>query len=285
MTVHRLILSLLFAVAVHNTTIQAQRAGSDTSAARPRDVVLSNAHAFVLRDAKRQIGYRIYVALPEGYGEGSKRYPVLYLLDADAAFSLATQAYRLLRVDSTTPDLLLIGIGYEVAGAARRTRRLQDLTPTRIAANSNTGESAAFLRFLTETIIPAIDSLYRTNPGDRAIYGHSLGGLFALYALFERPDVFRRYIVSSPSLWWDGAVVLGYESRFARNRASLPKSIFMSVGAEEPPDMKEWFQPFADSVRSRRYRDVRFTAVVLPEETHLSIVAPGFLRGLRSVYR
>lgn len=262
--------------------IQGQAADSADASA---NVVLSDAHTFVQRDPKTQIPYRLYVALPPGYADGLRRYPVLYMLDADAGFALATQAYRLLRVDSAMPDLLLVGIGYDLSGAARRSQRNRHLTPTRVEADSATGEGAAFLNSLVEVIMPAIDSRYRTDPGDRSIFGHSLGGLFALFALLERPDVFRRYIVSSPSLWWDNGVLLRLESQFARDHRSLPKRVFMSVGAEEAADMHERFRPFADSLMSRQYQGLDLTAVVFPEETHLSVFATAFVRGVRAVYR
>jgi predicted alpha/beta superfamily hydrolase len=185
----------------------------------------------------------------------------------------------------TPPDLLLVGIGYDLAGAARRVQREKDLTPTRISTNNDTGEAANFLRFLTETLIPTIDVRYRTKPEDRALFGHSIGGLFTLYALFERPELFQSYIASSPSLWWDRATMLEHERRFSKARATLPKSVLMSVGSEEPADMLEFFQPFADAVASRRYTGFRFTATVLPDETHLTAFSAALLRGLRTVYR
>jgi uncharacterized protein len=113
-------------------TISAQPARSNTVSTDLRnDIVLPDAHSFLLRDEKTQVNYRIYVALPQGYTPGAKRYPTLYMLDADGTFALATQAYRLLRVDPETPDLVLVGIGYEVAGKERRAQRGRDLTLTR----------------------------------------------------------------------------------------------------------------------------------------------------------
>lgn len=278
-----ILFSLLLGISSTSSAAQGQDAGPDAN--RRADVILSDAHSFLLIDPGTGVGYRIYVAFPPGYSSSSKRYPVLYVLDADGAFAMATQAYRLLRVDSTMPDLLLVGIGYDLAGRPRRVQRNRDLTPTRVASDTATGGSSAFLGFLAENVIPSVDSLYRTNPGDRGLFGHSLGGLFALHALFERPDVFRRYLISSPSLWWDDAVILKVESRFALEERRLPKSVFMSVGSEEPFDMLERFQPFADSIRSRRYAGLGFTAVVLPDETHLSAFATALTRGLRAVYK
>lgn len=282
---YAVILLYAFASAACSPPTHAQAGRAPATMEYPSSVMLADAHTFVIRDPDTQVPYRIYVAFPQGYADGSKRYRALFVLDAEATFALTTQAYRLLRVDGTMPDLLLIGIGYDLDGAARRSRRNQDLTPTRLASDTATGQSAAFLSSLANVIIPAVDSLYRTDRSDRSIFGHSLGALFALYTLFERPDLFRRYIVSSPSLWWDEAVVLRLEQRFAERERNLPKSVFMSVGSEEAADMRAWFQPFADSLASRQYPDLRLTAVVLPDETHLSAPATAFTRGLRTIYR
>jgi hypothetical protein len=66
------------------------------------DIVLSDAHTFVLRRPGTTEDYRIFVALPSSYTASEKRYPVLYTLDANSAFAMITQSYRLLRVDSST---------------------------------------------------------------------------------------------------------------------------------------------------------------------------------------
>ena len=256
-----------------------------TSQSARTDVVLPDAHSVVLRHPRTNDEYKIFVALPSSYGSGEKRYPVLYTLDANSAFAMLTETYRLLRVDPSTPDLILVGIGYDVTGAARRGRRGKDLTPTRVANDPNSGGSKEFLNFISETLTPFVDATYRTVPQDRGIHGHSIGGLFVLYALFERPELFRRYIASSPSLWWDDAVLLKQEAEVGKRNAKLEKAVFLSVGAREADDMRQHFQPFVDNVRSRKYAGLSLDAVVLPDEDHLSIVIPAFVRGLRAVYR
>ena len=261
------------------------RAAPQPSAQPRTDVVLPDAHTVFLSPAGGGDGYRVFVALPASYNSSTRRYPVLYSLDANNGFALITQTYRLLRVDPSTPELVLVGIGYDATGAERRNRRGKDLTPTRVESDANSGGSQAFLTFVSGTLIPFIDSTYRTLPDDRAIHGHSIGGLFALYALFHQPELFRRYMVSSPSLWWDNAVMLKYESSFAKGRASLAKSVFLSVGSAEPDDMRMYFQPFVDSLRSRKYAGLSLDARVLADEDHLSVFGPAFVRGLRAVYR
>jgi predicted alpha/beta superfamily hydrolase len=64
------------------------------------------------------------------------------------------------------------------------------------------GGAPAFLRVLREEILPFVEETYRTSE-DRGIAGHSFGGLFAAWMLLEAPDLFRRYGLNSPSLWWE----------------------------------------------------------------------------------
>ena len=51
----------------------------------------------------------------------------------------------------------------------------------------------------------------RTRPGERTIEGYSIGGLFALYTLFTKPETFNRYIVGSPYLLWNNSSIFSYE--------------------------------------------------------------------------
>ena len=41
--------------------------------------------------------YYIYISLPDDYGSSSKSYPVLYLLDGDMSFGMATSIARYLQ--------------------------------------------------------------------------------------------------------------------------------------------------------------------------------------------
>ncbi|CAN5334577.1 alpha/beta hydrolase-fold protein [soil metagenome] len=264
---------------LHVSTVQADAPARHTAA-----VALPDAHSFTLTDKRENTQHRIYVALPTGYGSSEDRYPVLFLLDAAPVFAHAAQLTRILSFDSSIPGLLLVGIGYDPSATDRVERRIRDLTPSKTATATSSGGGQEFLAFLAETVVPLIDSAYRTNPQDRAITGHSLGGLFALYALFERPELFRRVVATSPSLWWDDGFLFRLEQVFSRAHEALPKSVYLSVGTREPNDMQEFFGPFVDSLGKRGYAGLNLTAETLPGETHLSALPTGLLRGLRSVY-
>ncbi|HEY4299492.1 MAG TPA: alpha/beta hydrolase-fold protein [Candidatus Didemnitutus sp.] len=57
---------------------------------------------------------------------------------------------------------------------------------------------ADVLCFLADEIVPYVDRIYRTIPGDRGLLGHSNGGLFALYALAQHAAFFQRIVAASP---------------------------------------------------------------------------------------
>ena len=141
----------------------------------------------------------LFISKPAGYEQGTERYPVLYLLDGETHFHHATGIARFLAESGRIPALLVVGVA--------STNRNRDLTPPSQAGNDlrfspGGGGADAFLRFLSEELIPYVEANYRTR-SYRILVGHSFGGLFAVYALTTRPRVFNAYIAISPSLHWN----------------------------------------------------------------------------------
>ena len=83
------------------------------------------------------------------------------------------------------------------------------------AGGTLTGGAEEYLHTLTEQILPAAEERLPAPPSLRAIAGYSLGGLFALYAVF-RSSAFSRFASVSGSLWFPGIV------RFVQE--NLPKA-------------------------------------------------------------
>jgi predicted alpha/beta superfamily hydrolase len=172
----------------------------------------------------------VSVYLPPQYEEQEeRRFPVFYLHDGQNLFDEHTSyiAGRTWNAH-TTADRLTLGGEIEpvilVGVANTGLRRMAEYTPTRDYKMGG-GEGAKYGRLLIEELKPMIDGLYRTLPGagETALGGSSLGGLISLYLGFERPDVFGRLAVMSPSLWWDH------------------RSIFSLIERREPrPELKIW---------------------------------------------
>src|SRR6185312_6527901 len=136
-------------------------------------------------------------------------------------------------------------LGVDEAFAAFSNLRVKDFTPpvapehrAPIWLGSEGGNIDRFLKVIETEIKPKIAALVPVNAADQALYGHSLGGLAVIQALFTEPNAFRTFIASSPSLWWDGNVVLKDEAAFAdqvRSGRTAPR-IMISAAANEPDE-------------------------------------------------
>jgi predicted alpha/beta superfamily hydrolase len=154
---------------------------------------------------------RLLIQLPKQYAQSNERYPVLYLLDAEAQFTHTAGIVQFLSGNGRIPEMIVI--------AVTNTNRLRDLTPASAdpkhrKEHPEAGGADAFLTFLADELTPWVNANYRTQPY-RILAGHSLGGLFAVHTLTTRPQTFQAYLAVSPSLWWDErASVKQAEARF-----------------------------------------------------------------------
>lgn len=223
--------------------------------------------------------FRILVSLPDNYSLSEQKYPVLYVLDGDIAFGMAASIARYLQIGDNIPELIIVGIGYGSIDKSAGEKRKRDYRPT----SANGAEN--FLSFLEEELIPLIDSNYRTVPGDRTINGYSIGGLFGLYSLFTKPEIFSRYILGSPSLSWDDYSIFKYEENSPGKILDKKINIFISVGSEEPDE--KYFNPIDNLVtqmQERKYSGVKLEAKVFDGSTHLAGPPESLTHGLLSVF-
>jgi predicted alpha/beta superfamily hydrolase len=113
--------------------------------------------------------------------------------------------------------------------------------------------------------------------------GHSLGGLFASYTLLQEPAPFQRYIIGSPSIWWDNKAIMDNLTSFSNTHIDLPARVFIGVGENEGP-MVTYMQEMADKLASYHYPGLTLTSQIFESETHLSVIPFFISRGLRAVY-
>ncbi len=145
--------------------------------------------------------YDLYISRPAPTAENrGKRFPVLYLLDGQWDFKLLVSIQGGLRYDRYVPDVIIVGITYSGARANYDSLRAVDYTPVASPANPNSGGGAKFLAFLERELMPFVEREYPADPARRGLMGNSLGGLFALYAMFTKPELFAGYVAGSPAV-------------------------------------------------------------------------------------
>jgi predicted alpha/beta superfamily hydrolase len=192
---------------------------------------------------------------------------------------MAASIARYLQIGENIPELIIVGIGYGGLDKSAGEKRRRDYRPT------PTGGAQSFLKFLEDELLPFIDNNYRTVPGERAINGYSIGGLFGLYTLFTKPEIFNRYIIGSPSLTWDNYSIFSYEENSSEKIGEKKIGLFVSVGNEESDE--KYFDPIdqlVTKIQERNYPGVKLEAKVFDGSTHLMGPPESLTHGLLSVF-
>jgi predicted alpha/beta superfamily hydrolase len=157
----------------------------------------------------RERTIRLY--LPPSYESApERRYPVIYMHDAQNLFDEATSSFGSEWGVDETMDEFARSRGFEaiVVGIDHGgDERIHELSPwTNPKYGPAQGEQ--YMAFVVGTVKPFIDAHYRTlsDRQDTAVVGSSLGGLVSHYALLRYPQVFGKAAILSPSYWFSNEV-------------------------------------------------------------------------------
>lgn len=290
---HCAVLALAFACATASCAPKTTCAPEPGSKGEPPPYILSDTHVREIYAHELQRTYQLFVALPPSYARGDRRYPVLFITDANYAFPLARSvARRVGNGGKGLEDFILIGLSYARDETPEYSRR-RDYTPTRggdpDAVSDMPGRAPAYggaeayRRFLADEVLPVVEHAYRVDMNRKVYAGHSYGALFGLHILWTTPTMFERYILGSPSLWFDNRVMLSREQEIARTRRDLPANVLMAIGAREnaDPDMVSDLRDLERALRSRGYPSLHLTVKVIDDEDHLTVFPSILSRGLR----
>ncbi len=229
----------------------------------------------------------INIYLPEGYDpKDTVKYPVVYLLDgaADEDFIHIAGLYQFNSfswVDRAQRSII-VGIA--------NTDRKRDLTyPTTIASEKKkfptTGGSAKFINFIEKELQPYIQKKYKTANA-KTLIGQSLAGLLATEVLLKHPDLFNKYIIVSPSLWWDDGSLLTTKAEQLKEIKETT-SVYIGVGkeglglSEKPHVMEVDANLLAEKLQNLENKNLKIYFDYLPEEDHATIEHQAVMNALK----
>lgn len=229
--------------------------------------------------------YHLSVALPVSYGTSTQAYPVVYVLDGDLFFGMAAGLTPLSQWFTGIPELIVVGIRYDMASYDQWVElRERDFKVPEVRDAPPDSAADRFLDALTRELIPFIEANYRTIPADRALYGYSSSGFFVLYAMFHRPDAFRRYLCGSGDLYIAHPYVIRHGAQLAARDAANPLQLYLSAGALEEDQFPHFHQLVAFFEREH-YPGLTVTIEIYADEGHGSEgAALTYLHGLRMLY-
>lgn len=191
-------------------------------------------------DEELDTNFIVHVTTPPDY-DSEKTYPAYVLTDGVWRFENHPELRKEME-KGNAGDALLVSIGYDYS-----INGMDDENRVKYFSKNN----KEFLDFITDNLMPYLGEQYNIDFGNSTLYGHSLGGSFAHYAVFNSDryvnQPFGNYIIGSPAFWSPGFLPYSNASEykteygyFDRNE-TLDKRIFVCAGADEDPDYEEYY--------------------------------------------
>ncbi len=212
--------------------------------------------------------YTIYVLRTAAYDTSNIQLPVLYMTDGDWNMTVAMNCFSMLRQDYTTREPLIVGIGY----GKGENKRFRDLNP-------ETG-GPAFLSFIEKELMPFISRKYRINK-EKAIYGYSMGGMFATYILFDRPELFDMVFIGAPGN--NGRQLMPAVRKYFQQHSDLKAKVFIGVGGYEHEVVRN-IDSFMNYLQAKKLSSFSIRKDITPEANHGAALAAVMQNAIRFGY-
>ncbi|HEU5077693.1 MAG TPA: alpha/beta hydrolase-fold protein [Opitutaceae bacterium] len=237
--------------------------------------------AFVLSAPELQTDYHIFLDTGKKRGEA----PLVLVMDGDDQFTIAVKAARAVAKKGKAPPLNLAGVGYGGGYRSPKNRRARDYTPTSSNdENSATGGAGAFHRFIAERLLPELYQKLGYRPPSLVITGHSLGSLFGLYALAQEKPLFDKFLVSSPSVWWDERSILKQVAAVASKPLPRATRAYFSVGEKDSASMTGDLDILEKQLAENPREGLTTTFQRFPTKNHITAMDVAFSAGLEWLF-
>ncbi|MCC3860759.1 alpha/beta hydrolase [Pseudemcibacter aquimaris] len=262
---------------------------------------------FDLPTSSNGVGYRLYVRPPIEPPEEGQKSSTIYFLDPLALFTPAAAMSYNYEYFNYMPSSYFVGIGYqdEADGKWKEENRTRDYTPTSFAPPDdshflsgnpvdyeNSGGADAFFDVVQNEVIPFIEAKYDVDDKERVLVGKSMSGLAASYAVMTRPGLFKRYLIVSPSIWWDDFLyprmdraIMKVAENTKDTKYPFETRVYFAVGdAEERMSLVTDLYVLFNSLQRRFDPNLKLNIEVLPDELHEGVFPNAFMRGIVGLY-
>ncbi len=203
--------------------------------------------------------WRVFVHVPASPAPADG-WPLLVMTDGNAVIDTAIAAMEIQSAYPNGTNVLpgvIVAIGYPTDGYYDPLRRSIDLSPppgrdyppfVEGGPVVRTGGADRLIAYIERTLLPFIEARAPLHATRRTLFGHSFGGLFALYALFEGCRIFDTYVAASPTIYWEDGVLAASEGRFMKRPARPGLSVHLSAGEYEDESLAPFQQEQEDRV-------------------------------------
>ncbi|HKR60426.1 MAG TPA: alpha/beta hydrolase-fold protein [Pyrinomonadaceae bacterium] len=217
-------------------------------------IIDTNLHSAILNEERRVI-----IHLPRDYSKDTTRkYSVMYVLDGTSQDQHTADKIAVLSDAGLIPSAIVVGL------PNTRGNRERDQTPPYMRRDVNDPNSAfgaadKFLSFVEKELIPFVESNYRTS-GYKTLSGNSRGGLFVLYSLLEKPDLFQARFCYSTPVWRFDNLMVNKTAVFLSSSSGLKTFLYLSVGEKETEQMIGGFNKMVETLKKNQKKGFRWVA-------------------------
>lgn len=238
--------------------------------------------------------FYISVQLPEDYynNNSTDKFPAVYVLDANFHFPMLASVVRQYEKGGLLPPIILVGIGYKSFKLMDSLRVRDYMYPAALPSDemNAVGGGKNFDNFLSNQLIPYIDSNYNTQKTNRSLLGHSFGGYFSLFALLNQIDnnetVFTNFASASPSLWYNNFYLNRLTEKLNNRNKRDTLKIFMTVGGLED---STWniapVRKLGNDILNSNVNDIKFQYKVYSNLEHMDVATITFIKALQAFYK
>lgn len=252
-------------------------------AQQPEPYIFNNTQMLTAQSAQSGLVHQLIISLPASYQtEPSKRYPVIYYLDAYWDFPLLYATYGNLRYDRAITEAILVGLSIDNKNGIGAYRARYFTIEKNPQENLPTGDAHVLYQHLTADIIPLIDKQFRTQAqaSGRALAGQSKGGVFALYALYQKPAYFQRFVAVNPAVSGNEATLMQLDGEHRAQSKSLPARVFISHGTVEYTPFATPIQRFKQHLAKRKYQGLALHNQTLEGMGHTGGKGEAYSKGM-----
>ena len=214
-----------------------------------------------------KISHKVWLYLPPNYHATTKKYPVIYMHDAQNLFDTTTSYAGEWEVDETLNELYKkTGKGFIVVAVENGgEERINEYTPWEHEKYGG-GKGEIYIKFLKNTLKPYVDANYRTKTQAKhtAIIGSSLGGLISYYGGLKYPKTFGKIGALSTSFWFSDKVE-DFTKKYGTNKKS---KLYLLVGEKEGENVVLNTKKYQQILLENGFNSKNIISKINPEGAH-----------------
>ena len=217
--------------------------------------------------------------MTRGEIDNNSKLDVLYVTDAEMFQNYVAHILEF-QHENFVPPQIIVGIpnNWEWPNQTRE----RDLLPISHPEYYRSGEADKFMSFIELELIPYINNKYPNN-GKKTLLGHSFGGLFSIYTLLTKPQLFDSYIAPDPSCWYNDFYINQYAANKLRIFPKEKKTLY--IGGRQGQEYSDMgIKQFVEVLKKYAPGNLVWQAKVHEDEHHGSVRYKNFYDGLKFTF-